>query len=57
MKNIKHFARTAAFALGQTVFPIKPKPSEETFDIEAHIERVQASFRNALNDDLKKSIV
>lgn len=54
--NIKYFARTAAFAFAQIVFPAIKAP-EETFDVEAHVERVQASFRDALNDDLKQSIV
>jgi hypothetical protein len=53
MTNLKHAAKTAAFALGTVVFP-RVKPREvETFDIEAHIAAVQASWLIAVKDDLK----
>lgn len=53
--TIKHFARTAAYAVGSFVLPT-PKPREETFDIDAHIAAVQASFAYAVKDHLKPAV-
>ena len=52
MKNIKHVAKTAAFALGTVVFP-RVKPREEPIDIDAKIARIQASFRVAFKEELQ----
>lgn len=54
--TIKHFARTSAFAVLSLVLPTPTPRKEETFDIDAHIAQVQASFRNAVKDDLKPSV-
>jgi hypothetical protein len=53
MTNIKQAAKNAAFAVGMFVFPVQPKQTEETFDIDEHIAKLQASFRAAVKDDLK----
>ena len=51
MKNIKHAAKTAAFAAGTFIFPVKPKTTEKV-DVEAHIAAIQASWKIATKDDL-----
>lgn len=52
--TFKHAAKTTAYAIGMFVFPVKPKTTENTFDIDAHAAAVQASFRNAMKDHLVK---
>ena len=47
--TIKHFAKTAAYAVGMSIFPVKPKQTEK-FDIDAHIAQVQASWLIATKD-------
>jgi len=55
--TIKNFARTAAFAVGSLVLPTpRIKQEKETFDIDAHIAAVQASFLASVKDDLKPSV-
>jgi hypothetical protein len=55
--TIKTFAKEAAFRIGCVVFPtVKPKQEEEPFDVEAHIARIQASFRDVVRDDLKPNV-
>jgi hypothetical protein len=55
MINIKKNAKTAAFAVGFFIFPLKPKQQTEEFDIDAHIAAIQASFRKAIKEDLLPS--
>jgi hypothetical protein len=59
--TFKNAAKNAAFAVGMFVFPIKTKPAQPKldtgdFDIDAHIASIQASFKNAVKDDLKKNL-
>lgn len=54
--TIKNAAKNAAFAVGMFVFPVKPKQTEETFDVDAHIAAIQASFKNAVKYDLTKNL-
>jgi hypothetical protein len=53
--TIKNFAKEAAFRIGLAVFPVRPR-QQETVDVEEQIARVQASFRNAVKDDLKPKV-
>jgi hypothetical protein len=48
--TFKHAAKTTAYAIGMFVFPIKAKPQEKPFDIDAHAAAVQASWREATKD-------
>lgn len=51
--TFKHAVKNTAFAIGMFVFPIKLKPEEKPFDIDAHCAAVQSSFRFAVKDHLK----
>jgi len=50
--KIKNSARTAVYAIGMFVFPVKPKTTEKPFDIDAHAAAVQESFRIAMKPHL-----
>ena len=51
--TFKHAAKTTAYAIGMFVFPVKPKTTEEPFDIDAHAAAVQRSWQIATKDHLK----
>jgi hypothetical protein len=54
--TFKNSAKNAAFAVGMFVFPIKPKPMVKTYDVDEHIAAIQASFKNAVKNDLQKNL-
>lgn len=54
--TFKNAAKNAAFAVGMFVFPVKPKQTEKTYDVDAHIAAIQASFKNAVNPELTKNL-
>lgn len=54
--TFKNAAKNAAFTVGMFVFPVKPKQTEKTYNVDEHIAAIQASFKNAVKYDLTENL-